>query len=426
MRALIVLALSCLFACPSFAQYATLPAGPPTPTTTQSAFAVHGYGIVNTNASYTFGGTNNLDLAQWATPATGNNFSFTARQSRFGLRALWTQPPSALHAVEIGGQIEADFFGGFFGQGSAYYFPIPRLRIARAWIAWKHVRFTVGQDWAIIAPLNPDSPLHLGVPGLTAAGNIWERMPQLRLDGSTGDRVRFVWALALVAEVQADGIATVDNAFTGIRKPEGGESALMPGGEARFAVAVDQWDKAIELGIGGHVGKRSIAWAGGTVDTYNYAVAIDLHLPLGRYFLFKGEGYWGQGLDSFTGGVQQGFSFYKDNLLPNSMSNANGVLTNVGPQIHVFGGWAQVSVMPIGWLAIVAAGGVDRPNTQDFLPATATTNARTFNAAAYGELNFELGRGFLLSLEYDFLYTTFQIGSAHESQVVALTGQLTF
>jgi hypothetical protein len=268
--------------------------------------------------------------------------------------------------------------------------------------------------------------LHLGVPGFTASGNIWERMPQLRLDGSVGDRVRFLWAIAFVTEVQADGIPLIDSALTGTRKPEGGESGLVPGAEARLAIATDRWDKTIEAGVGGHFGKRSIAWAGGTVDTYNYAVAVDLSLPLGRHLAFKGEGYWGQGLDALFGGVQQGFAFYRDAVLPTSMNNTNGVITKLGNQIHSIGGWAQLSVMPTGWLTFLAAGGVDQPSVDDLLPANATSNARTFNAAAYGTINFELGRGFLLSVEYDFLYTTFQVGPERESHVAALTGQLSF
>src|SRR5262249_31711860 len=158
---------------------------------------------VVTNASYVLGGVNNLDNPQWAL-AGKNEFSFSARQSRFGLKGAWVKPPSALKASEIAAVIEADFYGGFLGHGVAYYLPVPRLRIAKAWVQWKYARFTFGQDWSLLAPLNPDSSLHVAVPGFASSGNLWARMPQMRVDGTVGTQWRFIWAAAIVAEVQAD------------------------------------------------------------------------------------------------------------------------------------------------------------------------------------------------------------------------------
>jgi hypothetical protein len=376
---------------------------------------VTGYGLVATNAAYVLGGVNNLDNPQWAV-AGKNEFSFSARQSRFGIKGAWVKPPSALKASEIGAQIEADFYGGFLGQGLAYYFPVPRLRIAKAWVQWKYVRFTFGQDWSVMAPLNPDSSLHVAVPGFATAGNLWARMPQMRLDGVVGTNWRFIWSAALVAEVQADAIATADNAFTGIRKPEGGENALAPGGEVRFAVAHDLLGRSVEFGVSGHIGKRTIAFNGGTTDRINGAVVADVNMPLGRFFGLKGEVYYGSGLDAFMGGIQQGIAFTRDMM---------GNIDVVGAGIRDVGGWAQLSFAPLKWLTLYAGGGGDRPEASDLLAANAATN-RTLNAAFYGAVNVEFAKGFGLSLEYDYLHTEFQGSPTRQSNVLALSGTFAF
>jgi hypothetical protein len=399
------------------AQLQPPPAAPPpaTPAPAQSAFQVNAYGLIVTNAAYVLGGVNNLDNSQWAT-AGKNEFSFSARQSRFGLKAAWLKPPSALKASEIGAQIEADFYGGFLGQGLASYFPIPRLRIAKAYVQWKYVRFMFGQDWALLAPLNPDSWLHVAVPGFAASGNLWARMPQMRLEGAVGQRWRFLWAAAIVAEVQNDAIATADNVFTGTRKPEGGENALTPAGEARVAIAHELFARVLEIGLSGHLGKRSVTFNFGLVDKINGAVALDVTLPLGRRLGFKGEVYYGTGLDSFFGGVQQGIAFTRDMA---------GNINRVGPSIRDVGGWAQLSLAPLRWLTLLCGGGGDAPSRGDFLFANAATN-RTLNAAFYGAANVEFARGFGLGLEYDYLYTEYQTGKPQDSNVLALSGTLAF
>jgi hypothetical protein len=413
----LVIACSLMFALSgrARAQPTAPPAPPPAPPAAPSSFHVSGYGLIVTNAAYVLGGVNNLDNPQWAA-AGKDEFSFSARQSRFGLKGTWLKPPSALRATEIGAQVEADFYGGFLGQGLAYYFPVPRLRIAKAYVEWKWARFTFGQDWALLAPLNPDSQLHVAVPGFAASGNLWARMPQLRVDGVIGKRWRVLWAAALVAEVQNDAVATADNAFTGVRKPEGGENALTPAGEARLAVAHDLFDRAIEVGLSGHLGKRSVAFVSGTVPKINGAVALDANVPIGRMLTLKGEVYYGTGLDSFFGGIQQGISFTRD---------AMGNINVVGPSIRDVGGWAQLTFAPLRWLSLLAGGGGDAPSRGDFLFANAAAN-RTLNGAFYGAAQVEVARGFGIGLEYDYLVTRYQAAPTRKTNVIALSGTLAF
>ncbi len=389
-----------------------------------SSWVVEPYGVVTLNATYLLGDSSNApDVPQWATTGA-SAFLFTARQTRVGIRGSWLTPPSRLGVQRVGGIVEADFYGGFGGQGIGYVFDVPRLRLATATVEWRHVRFSFGQDWSLLAPLNPDSALHFAVPGFATSGNLWARLPQLRVDGVIGlggapehRRWRLVWAAALVFNLQADAIAPpVSTVFTNVRIPEGGENSLAPAGEARVAIAHDLFGKALEIGVSGHLGNRSIAFVGGHADRLNGAVAVDVTLPLPARLSLKGEAYWGDGLDAFYGGIVQGTAFSAD---------AMGAITTVGNGIADGGGWAQLQWEALKWLKLYAGGGADKPKTADLLVTNAATN-RTLNASFYGATSVELARGFLIWLEYDFLHTEYQAIPIQQTHVLSVSGQLTF
>jgi hypothetical protein len=356
-------------------------------------------------------------VPEWAVDGA-STLLFTARQTRFGMRGSWKAPPSELDVQRVDGVLEADFYGAFVGQGTGYFFPIPRLRLATITVEWCSVRLSFGQDWSVLAPLNPDTAFHTAVPGFTASGNLWARAPQLRLDGIIGpdSTWRLRWAAAIVASVQADAIPTDQSGIATVRIPEGGERSRAPAGEARVAIARDLFGKSLEIGISGHLGERKIAFVGGTTRQRNGAAAIDLMLPLPGSLLVKGEAYWGKGLDAFFGGIAQGIAHTTD---------ATGAITSVGDSIADAGGWAQVSWTALAPLRLHAGGGVDKPTRDDLLAVNAPTN-RTRNIAVYGELATEVARDFVFWLEYDFMHTEYQAAPNVQTHVFSLTGQLTF
>jgi len=386
-------------------------------------FTVEPYGIINLNATYLIGNSsNNPDIPLWAIEGA-SAFYFTARQTRFGLHASWLTPPSRLHVKRVTGIIEGDFNGAFLGQGTGYVFPIPRLRLATATVEWRSVRFSMGQDWSVLAPLNPDTALHRGVPGFTTSGNLWARIPQLRVDGVVGfggprteHTWRFIWEAAFVMSVQADAIPAAQGVLTTVRIPQGGESSLAPAGEARVAFGRDLFGKSLELGVSGHLGNRDITFVGGRTSRLNGAVALDVTLPLPWRLSLKGEAYWGDGLDAFFGGISQGIAF---------TNNATGGIAFVGNGIADGGGWAQLSWAALKWLTLYASGGADKPKTDDLLLVNAGTN-RTLNAAFYGIVSVEFAYGFVLWLEYDFMHTEFEAIPVQRTHVLSLSGELTF
>jgi hypothetical protein len=380
------------------------------------SFTVAPYGLITGTSAFLLGNTsNNPDVPEWAVPGD-STFMFTARETRFGMRGSWVSPPSRLGVQKVDGLIEADFYGGFVGQGLGYFLPLPRLRLATATAEWSCVRLSFGQDWSVLAPLNPATALHTSVPGFTASGNLWARIPQLRLDGIIGRTWRFVWAVAAVANVQADAIPAQQSGVATVRIPQGGESSLAPAGEARIALGHDLLGKAFEIGISGHFGERDIAFVGGKTRQRNDAIAVDLTLPLPGRLSLQGEAYWGTGLDAFFGGISQGIAHTTD---------TTGAITSVRNSIADRGAWAQLSWAALDWVTLYAGGGADKPKRDDLLPGTAATN-RTLNASLYGAKAIELARGFMLWIEYDFLHTEYQAAPKVDTHVVSLTGQLTF
>jgi hypothetical protein len=382
------------------------------------SFKVDPYGLIIAEAAYLLGGSsNNPDVPQWSVNGDSAFYS-TARQSRFGVRASWHAPPGRLGVENVYGLVEADFYGAFVGQGIGYFLPLPRLRLATATAEWSSVRFSFGQDWSVMAPINPVAAFHTAVPGFTTSGNLWARIPQLRLDGaidlgSTTNGLRLIWVAALVASVQADAIPSDQASLATIRAPEGGERSLLPAAEARLAVA---YGKSFELGISAHLGDRKIAFTGGDNRQRNGAIALDLMLPLPANLALKGEAFWGTGLDAFFGGIGQGIAHTVD---------ASGAITSLGDGIASFGGWGQASWTGSDWLSLYGGGGLDHPKKNDLLRINASTN-RTLNMALYGEVAIELARGCVIWLEYDFVRTKNEAAPTERSHTISLTGALTF
>lgn len=384
------------------------------------SFDISAYGILISSMSWNLGNTsNNPDVPEWAVEGD-DAFFFSARASRIGIRASWNEPPGDFGIDNVFGIVEADFNGGFVGQGN-FFAPLPRLRLASATAEWSSIRLSVGQDWSVLAPLNPNSAFHTGIPGFTTSGNLWARLPQLRVDGAVGfgsspDDLHLVWAAALIASSQTDAIPTDESDVATVRIPQGGERSLAPGGEARLAIATKLFGKSFELGVSGHIGNRDIEFTGGDDHQWNGAIAADLTLPLPAKFKFKGEAFWGKGLDAYFGGINQGIAH---------TTNAAGDITSIGDSISTFGAWGQASWAGVEWLTLYGGAGFDDPDDDDLLAINAATN-RTLNVAVYGEVALELAHGLALWFEYDYMRTDFEAPPNVTTHVVSLTGALTF
>jgi hypothetical protein len=383
----------------------------------QGTTTVTPYGLVTTNGVYSDVATNNADNPQLLPAAGTGSTALSARQSRLGLKAARTFGEGELKAV--GGTVELDFYGATVGQGLGAFFPLPRLRLAyaSAQFGWGNLKLVAGQDWVTFAPLNPESSLHVAVPGFAQAGNLWARAPQIRLEGSTSGAWSAHWSVAVLDDAETDPKATDQTTVSSVRLPQAGEHTKLPAGEARLALEGTLFDRPLAVGVSGHIAQREWILASGNVDTASWGAAVDLVLPLGRMLSLKAEGFVGEDLASFMGGVNQGVR----------LTTTAGAITGVSP-VHSMGGWAQLVAKPLDNLTIAAGPGVDSPQRGD-LPAVGGAlkySPITSNLAVYASANYELSKGFLLGVEYNYMHTEYLSGATPTGTVVALNAQYAF
>jgi len=254
----------------------------------------------------------------------------TARQSRIGTKFRGSE----LVGAQISGQAEVDFFGGKTALANGINMDLVRLRLAYGRMDWKNFSLVGGQDWSIFAPLNPTTLAEYAIPGLSAAGNPWIRMPQLRMEYHAPmgrDSTQFKLQLAAVDPSMGDFPTT---AFTTSRTPLIGDRGRLPGAEARMAISSGPAGQEYEIGLSAHYARGKNT---GTVGTRNistgvdsWGTALDYSLPFSKVVSFSGEWYVGRALGIFS--VSSGQS-----ILPvDTPAGSHGV--------ESLGGWSQLQV----------------------------------------------------------------------------------
>ena len=97
------------------------------------------------------------------------------RQTVLGLRFNGPNLPG-------GGKASGSLYMDFFAGTSAPFNNLLHLRIATLDLAWKNTTISVGQDKPLISPREPSSLAQVGISPLTAAGNLWDWQPQVRIE----------------------------------------------------------------------------------------------------------------------------------------------------------------------------------------------------------------------------------------------------
>ena len=300
--------------------------------TSQSKFPVTVYGTLLVNAFYDTSLTNIQDIPLFAgkqnSDALGNDKSFgmTARQSRVGMRY---QGPEVAGA-RISGQAEVDFFGGKAAFGNGINMDLVRLRLAYGRLDWKNVSLEAGQDWSIFAPLNPTTLAEFAIPGLSASGNPWIRMPQIRAEfrANPSDTTRVQFQVAAIDPDVGDYNTTV---FASTRTPGIGERGRFPGVDARIGVSTRASGRDFSFGFSSHYSRGKNAGIVGTqtiqTGVNSWGTAIDYTLPFTKVVALSGEWYVGNALGIYS--VASG-----ESVLPVGTPGQNGVRS--------LGGWSQL------------------------------------------------------------------------------------
>jgi hypothetical protein len=302
------------------------------PVVSQSKSPITVYGTLLFNAFYDTSLTNIQDIPLFAgkqgSDALGNDKSFgmTARQTRIGMR--YTGPEVA--GARISGQAEVDFLGGKAAFGNGINMDLVRLRLAFGRLDWKSFSLEAGQDWSVFAPLNPTSLAEFAIPGLSASGNPWIRMPQLRAEfhNDLSDTTRVQFQVAAVDPDMGDYNTAV---FSSGRTPGIGERGRFPGVDSRLGFTTKAENREFAFGVSSHYtrGKNAGVVGSNTLQTPvdSWGAAIDYSLPVSKALALSGEWFVGRALGIFS--VASG-----EAVLPVGTPGQNGVDSR--------GGWSQL------------------------------------------------------------------------------------
>jgi len=347
------------------------------------------YGTILFNSSISSGSVIGQEIPLWAANNSGgvtypdgsvgraggnHDLVFTMRQSILGFTLNpaktgvggWT--PSALVEMDFFGSRTADTF-----SPENRVFNQPRLRLAYFQLEHKSVKIVMGQDKMILAPLDPVSLSHVGVPLGATAGDLWGWFPQVRIDwtsklGSTGLLVqagvlRPQFGDTRLEAAPASG-SVIDLGSSGL-----GERSSQPFYQARIALSPKVGKSTATFGVSGHFGEEIV---GVNHNLQSWALAVDMRLPLGPHAILRGEGYAGSNLIPFQGGIYQGAATL-------SVSSTVTRIQRIGDG----GGWLELIVpMNSGKDTLYFGAGTDDPKNSNLLPGT-TRAKNSFLWASY-------------------------------------------
>jgi hypothetical protein len=284
---------------------------------------------------------------------------FTMRQSIVGLTLNPAKPsatgwsPSAL--------LEMDFFGArtsdSFSPGNRV-FNQPRLRLGYFQLEHKSIKLVFGQDKMILAPLDPVSLSHVGLPLGASAGDLWGWFPQVRVEwnqkvGNTGILFQAGVLRPQFGDRALDSTGAIPGAGTVLDTTSGtGERSTTPFYQARIAVSPKLGGASATFGIAGHFGQEKI---GVSRDLQSWAVAADMRITFNRFLILRGEGFAGSNLIPFQGGIIQGAA-------------VQGIKIQ---RIGAGGGWLELIVpLNAGKDVLYFGAGTDDPRDRNLLPGS--------------------------------------------------------
>jgi hypothetical protein len=350
-------------------------------------------GIVLMNAFHNVGGSDNLDLPDYAEPAApGSNqgsFGATLRQSEIGLEIFGPM----LAGAKSSANVQLDFAGGFPATNNGVNFGIARLQTASLRLDWKQTSLIAGQDSLFISPLSPTSFASLAIPAFAYAGNLWGWTPQVRVEH------RFDLADQQTLTLQAGILDNLDwelpyNSFT--RTLQAGEQSGQPAYAMRTAWSRPVFNHPLSFAVAGYYGRQNWpsnryvdAWAGMT----------DWQIPILRRLLLSGEFYRGRGAAGLGGAIGQTI------LYGGNPSYATSTIRGVDSA----GGWTQLKFQLTPKLELNGVFAEDDALASDIRGfATDANNGGEIlgrNRGALGNLVYRPRSDLLLSAEFRRLHT---------------------
>lgn len=337
-----------------------------------SRFPVTLSGAIVSNTVINSGDANWLESPNVVGTAAGGSLTSTMRQSRLGFDVS-AIPVGAWQAK---GSLIVDFFGGTPGFVTGTVMGLPRLLYAFGRLERGGTAIEVGQDHALLAPRDPTSLAAFSFPQFFRSGNLYLRVPQVRVEQKVG-------AITLKAGIVAPVAGDAGGTYTFAPVAGAGERSKRPAFESHIGVdrGTPEGDGEFHLGASGHVG-----WLRqfGALDTAGGG-AVDFLARRGRVGL-AGEIFAADELDAFGAGV--------------------------GQPGRAEGGWLEARLAATPRVSFNGGVSLDRR------PDGAGTAGRLRNSSAFGNVIVRFTPEVAASLEYKWLQTRYRSGSDHDNQHV--------
>ena len=147
---------------------------------------------------------------------------------------------------------------------------LPRLLYAFARLDGEKTALEVGQDHMMLAPRDPTSLAALSFPDLFRSGNLYLRVPQVRVERKLGGGLTVMGGI--VAPIAGD----FNEDFYQFVPPAGaGERSKMPGVQGHFGYkSGDDETRQFAIGFSGHYGQERVA----NVNEDSWAGAVDFNV----------------------------------------------------------------------------------------------------------------------------------------------------
>jgi hypothetical protein len=264
------------------------------------------------------GGGSEYPVAAGQTPSAATDGA-TVRQTIIGLKFNGPDLPGG---GKVSGSVYMDFFGGIAASSNNLF----RIRTATLDLNWKNTTFSVGQDKPIISPRDPSSFAQVGVSPLTAAGNLWDWNPQVRVEQ------RFSFGENSGLKAQASVYETTESYNAAL--PAEYATTLersRPAYQGRFEFFHGNDRRRIEIAPGFSVGATHVA--GESVQSR--IASLDWLFRPFPLLEFSGEAFNGQDVGGL--GALTGF-----NILP-----SDAVIP-----VHSHGEWGQIALFPAPRLSL--------------------------------------------------------------------------
>jgi len=301
-----------------------------------------------------------------------NIFTMNARHTRLGIKI---SGPEAKGKRRINGLVEFDFAGGFTNSSTAARQPVLRLR--HAWVEINTPKYEArfGQDWALISGPFPNTTSFVVGAG---KGNLWMRYAQMRLTFKNNkSKIAFSLNRPMAGNIKYNDFESGDFDPVG-----DGERTGLPWLMGRLWL----YSGKTSFSVSGHYGTEKITdLSGSPHNMVTYSVNADFISSFGPFFV-TGRGFLGENLNSFFGGVFQGFT--RDSLSVNNVKSK--------------GGWGQIKFKINDLWGITAGGGVDDPVNSDI-----DSGMRSKNQWLFANITHTVQKSLIFMLECDYLKTSY-------------------